>query len=228
MPRVTSIYDRMPFGDYHGVPLPVIFHQDPGYFRWCMENVDDFCIKEWEYLRSVTTRCQKGHIPKEFKHEFGQDVFYTLIKEFSVEEILAFLGGEGQEHNPIINHQNERKLEKFGIKPSAPKLFDRTYISNWWTGFPRLEGVWEFESYERTSKGLALINLKQTEFSQTNRTMINDKVGLVSGLEPLIIFKNWKPLKTFPQSLFQPGELVKLSTVWELGREEKYVISKIR
>lgn len=227
MPRVTSIYDRMPFGVYQGVPLPVIFHQDPGYFRWCIENVDDFCIQEWEYLKGLPTR-HKDYIHQEAKYEVGQAVFYMLIKEYSVEEILVFLGGYTKENNPYVNHHNERKLEKFGIKPTTPKLFDRTYISTWWTDFPKLEGIWEFEGYERTSMGLALIKLKQTEFSQTNRTMINHKVGLVSGLETLILFRNWKTLKTLPQTLFQPGELVKLSTIWKIGQDEKYIISKIR
>ena len=71
-PQVSSIYDVMPFGDYEGVPLVVIFHQDIGYFRWCMEKFDNFCIQEWAYLKDVTTRNPKKFIPKELKYEFGQ------------------------------------------------------------------------------------------------------------------------------------------------------------
>lgn len=228
MPHVSSIYDVMPFGEYDGVSLVVVFHQDIGYFRWCMEKTDDFCIQEWVYLKDVTTRNAKMFIPPQHKYEFGQEVYDNLQEHLSDEEILAFLGGNSQVHNPIFNSLNEKKLLRFGLEPQKPKLFDRTYISCFWFSYPHLGGTWEFEAFEQTSKSYAKINLNPTDDSKKPTNLISGKVGLIASLGPLATFKREKPLNNFPQDFFEPRELVNLETRPSPNQGEMYQISKLK
>jgi hypothetical protein len=227
-PEVTSIYDKMPFSAYRGIPLVYIYHFDVGFLKWCIENREIFCIKEWDYIKELSTFNKKSYIPDK---EFFRTQFYPnpVQEYFSDVEILRFLGGEPQDTNDWpVNDANTEKLEKFGITSEPPKLFDRTYLSYHWSFFPRLSGNWEFEGFEYTSKDCFLVNLKKTNESMSNLELRNNKLSLIVNAGPFALFKDKEVLTSYPEDFFQTGELVTIISNPENKLEgEQYLICKL-
>ena len=224
-PEVSSIYDKMPFGPYSGYPLTFLYHFDIGYLKWCIENKERFCIREWDYIKELSTFQEKMFIPEK---SVVKENYRNMAEHFSNEELLRFLGGAPLITNDYeVNDANTEKLKKFGITPTQPKLFDRTYLSYQWSDFPRLSGAWEFESYENTTKGWVLINLKKTSESRSSIDLLNDKIGLIASLGPLALFKDKDVIDTLPVDFFEPGELVTIESnpISKLA-DEKYLICK--
>lgn len=225
-PEVSSINDKMPFGIYSGYPLTFLYHFDIGYLKWCIENKEQFCIKEWDYIKELSTFQEKMYIPEK---SVVKKNYRGMAELFSNEELLRFLGGEPQVTNDYeVNDENSRKLKKFGILPTQPTLFDRTYISIQWTSYPRLSGTWEFEGSEHTSKGWIVVNLKKGTDGESDIYLLNDRIGLIVNLGPLALFKDKDVMTTYPENFFQLGELVTIeSNPATKMEDEVYLICKI-
>lgn len=41
-PPPYGLYSRIKFGDHRGKWISTIIEKDPGYIRWCLDNVKDF------------------------------------------------------------------------------------------------------------------------------------------------------------------------------------------
>ncbi|MBA4299624.1 MAG: hypothetical protein C0433_05875 [Cyclobacterium sp.] len=223
--EVTSIYDKMPFGQYRGYPLTFIYQFDIGFLKWCIEKKELICIKEWDFIKELSTFQEKMYIPE--KSDVKNN-YQNVAEFFSDEEILRFLGGRPLETNDYeVNDANSEKLKKFGITPTPPKLFDRTYLSYHWSSFPRLSGTWEFEKFDKTSKGWIIVNLKKTSESRSSIELLNDQLGLIVNLGPLALFKDKVATTIFSADFFQQGELVTIeSNLTTKLAGEQYLICK--
>jgi len=222
-PEVSSIYDKVPFGPYRGVPLTFLYHFDIGYLKWLIENKDQICIREWDYIKELTTYQKKMFIPEK---SLTKQNYFRIAEQFTSEEILQFLGGQPLVRNDyMVNDENNRKLKLFDISPIPPKLFDRTYISYHWSSFPKISGIWELEGFESTSKEWLIVNLKKTKDSVSTIPLVEDKLGIIANLGPAAKFKHKIVSDEYNLELFKEGELIKIETV--VGADEKYHISKI-
>lgn len=53
MKRAYRSIDKLDFGLYKGYHLGTVYAFDPQYVEWCVNNVDDFTIIDFDFLKTV-------------------------------------------------------------------------------------------------------------------------------------------------------------------------------
>lgn len=221
---VTSIYDKMHKSWYKGVPISFLFQYDIGYIEWAIKNMDDFCIREYDYMVELSTFNKKTFEMKHIAHETVTN-YHTLSQHFSDEEILVAFGGNQYYRKLDVKSANDQKLRELGLEHTPPKMFERTYLCSQRSSFPALSGKWEFEAYHRSAKGNMIIHLKKTPDGYSEKGLKNDKLGLIVNVGPMARFKNGQVLDSFDFDLLKAGEKVEIKTVDTPAY--KYLICKI-
>lgn len=218
---VTSIYDKMPFGKYEGLPLSFIFHFEPQYLEWCIREKPDFCIKEWDSLVELEHPTIKGY-GKSKEKETAVYLYNQYSKDFSDDELLLVQGGgERATISQDVIQKNIEKLQKLGISPEAYKIPHRTYISSLWEPLPNLSGIWEFEGIGRTSKNHRFMSLVKTSESICSFSLINNRLGLIVDYGELVKVESKDIFQSFPEGHFEKGDFVevKSGTYYEYGTD---------
>lgn len=44
--QLLTRYNKLNFGKYEGRSLEDVFHTDPGYLIWCLENISEFTLSD--------------------------------------------------------------------------------------------------------------------------------------------------------------------------------------
>ena len=57
--KAYEIDDEIDFGFYEGIQMRFIHMCDPQYLEWCLMNVDDFCLVQFNLLFDVAIRVKK-------------------------------------------------------------------------------------------------------------------------------------------------------------------------
>ncbi|MFC3415647.1 hypothetical protein [Algoriphagus hitonicola] len=223
---VTSIYDKMHKSWYKGVPISYLFQFDIGYVEWAIKNMEDFCVREYDFLVELSTFNKKTFEMKHITHETVSN-YHTISQQFSDEEILVAFGGKQYFRKLDVKSANESKLKALGLEPIRPKMFERSYLSYNRSSFPMLSGEWEFEEAFQSAKGSMMVHLKKTSSSYSSLNLIEDKLGMIVNLGPLASFKHGKVLEPYSYNLFTPGEIVSVETTSSAADSSgRYLISK--
>jgi hypothetical protein len=224
---VTSIYDTMNVSWYSGVSVAYLFQVDIGYMEWAIKNMDDFCIREFDYLTDLSTFAKKTY---EMRHAAPETRkrYHELSEKLSDDEMLAAMGGHQYFRKLDVKSANDRKLQKFGISPTPLKISDRTYLCYHRSSFPKLSGNWEFEQCSQSAKGSMVVFLKKTLESYSSMALLEDKLGLIVSLGPLASFKDKQVEDNYSFDFFEPGEKVSIETNSDFSSTvSKYLICKI-